>query len=187
MIKAFKIVNKILLAIAVALLCSSIIVPGITLKSIDMTYLVLVIINTNVVIAAVVGAILSYSNNDIAKRVGHGFIVAAFVLGLATALVTLKTTTTTVGTTTKKGSETSIASVIMIVASIVLALSYVFNLLIYILGKNSNDTLNPSEDVRIVRIKEWKQLMEEGIITQEEYEEKRIQILGIKTKIEKKN
>ncbi len=186
MIKVFKIVNKILLALSVTLFCVSIILPGITLETADVAFLTYVLANTSVVIAAVVGAVLICSNNDIAKRIGNGLTVSAFVIGLAVAIIQLGESTYAIDDeVTATGSPT--AAVIMLIATIVLALSYIFNLIIFILNKDSNENLNSSEDIRIIRTKEWKQLMEEGIITQEEFEEKRVQILGLKPKTDKKN
>ena len=46
--------------------------------------------------------------------------------------------------------------------------------------KSGSDAESPNEDIRIIRIREWKQIMDEGIITKEEFESKRCQILGIK-------
>jgi len=185
MIKAFKVMSKILLIVAVILFCASLMLPGITQETIDMSFLAQLLSNTGLVIGAVLGPILIYSNNDTVKRVGHGLTGSAFVLGFALAVINLNLSTSDDVRDSVSVSD-SASAVVMLVAAVVLALSYVFNLIIFIMNNGATENVNPTEDIRVIRIKEWKQLMEEGIITREEYEEKRVQILGIKPKNERK-
>lgn len=70
----------------------------------------------------------------------------------------------------------------MLIAGAFLVLHYAFLIANIILNRNCTVTENPNEDIRIIRVKEWKQLVDDGIISEAEYEEKRMQILGIKTK-----
>ena len=118
---------------------------------------------------ATVGIFLVSSPQDTASRVGHGFVISSYAIGLAAALMYI---------------ENSTAAIVMLIAVIALALYYLCILILKIMQKGYAETKSPNEDIRIVHVKEWKKVMEEGIISPEEYEEKRCQILGIKPKKE---
>lgn len=166
--KVFKILQKIFMVVALAAFLASFIIAAVNLEG-DAAYLAVVSANVGVFAAAAVGVFLLSSSNDVAKRVGHGLTLAAFAAGLALAIMTF--------------GEYSIAPILVIVAVAALALYYLSVLIIFIMKKSSPDSIeNPNDDARVVCIREWKHIMEEGIISPEEYEEKRQQILGLKTK-----
>lgn len=177
MTKTFSLVSKILLILAVILLAASFIIPGISGSTADRTYLQVLLANSSILIFAITGAVLIYSNNGTAKRIGHGITVGSFVLGLSLAVTNLN------GQQVIDGllyNVKSTSGIIMIVASALLLFSYLFRLIILIINKNGADeTGSPAEDIRVIRIREWKQILDEGIITEEEFEEKRVSILGL--------
>ena len=109
--------------------------------------------------------------NDAVKKIGHGFAIASYTIGLAYALPNL---------------EDSVGALFTLFAFVALVAYYLCLLVIVIMNRGIPDSIDPREDVRIIRVKEWKQILDEGIITEEEYEEKRSQILGIKSKEAKK-
>ena len=190
--KILTIISKVVLALAVIAFALSMIIPGITKDALDASYMVLVFANVSMIICATVGSILTAANSDTARRVGHGMIIAAFVAGLSIALMlvdkaadgaTLSPFAAVTDDEEKTVSSTS--AIIMIVAAALLAVYYIFQFVVLILNKASKEAGSPYEDSKIIRVKEWKQLLDEGIITKEEYEEKRVAILGIKQKADK--
>lgn len=177
MTKVFKILSKTLLVIAVALFAASFIIPGLSDNQSDQTYLLLIVANACILVFAVTGAILIESGNDTVRRIGHGLTVSSFLLGLTFAIPNLSSQVTIDSTIYNVKST---AAIIMIVANAILVLSYLFRLIILILNKNGvAEADSPSEDSRVLRIREWKQILDEGIITEEEFEEKRCKILGL--------
>lgn len=190
--KILTIVSKVVLALAVVAFALSMIIPGITKDTLDASYFLLVFANISVIICATVGSILTSANSDTARRIGHGMLIAAFVAGLSIALMfigkeegsaTLSPFAAAADAEEKTVSSTS--AILMIVASALLAVYYIFQFVVLILNKASKEAGSPYEDSKIIRVKEWKQLLDEGIITKEEYEEKRVAILGIKQKADK--
>lgn len=190
--KILTIISKVVLALAVIAFALSMIIPGITKDALDASYMVLVFANVSMIICATVGAILTSANSDTARRVGHGMIIAAFVAGLSIALMFVDKAAdgTTLspfaaGADAEEKTVSSTSAILMIVASALLAVYYVLQFVVLILNKASKEAGSPYEDSKIIRVKEWKQLLDEGIITKEEYEEKRVAILSIKQKADK--
>jgi hypothetical protein len=58
-------------------------------------------------------------------------------------------------------------------------LAVIFRVLVLVL-KSKDDKLDPKNDKRINLLKEWKDLLDKGFITAEEYEDKRAELLNIK-------
>ena len=182
--KKFKIVSIVMLVVAVALLALGIIISTVSSKPQEEIYIALVQLNSVLIACAGIGVLMMTAKSDTAKKVGNGLTIVGFVTALVCALATMHAiskTNNALGENSEELLGTSIGAVITIVAAALLLLHYAFLLVAYILNK-SNASDNPNDDVRIVRIKEWKQLKEEGIITEAEYEEKRVQILGLKKK-----
>ena len=187
--KKFKLVSDIMVFIAISLFALSIIISSISTSTYDQIFLALVEVNLIVLACAIVGVFLIFSKNEVAKKLGHGLTVLGFVAGLVCALAVLRAisdASTTVpdpdfirASSTTTESTFSICAVFMIVAVVFLALHYAFLLVDCLFTRKCADT-DPKNDVRIVRIKEWKALLEEGIISEEEYEKKRAQLLDIK-------
>ncbi len=167
--KIFKVLQKIFIFVALGLFLASLVAAAADLEY-EAAYVTTGLSMFGVFVLAAVGVFLLFSNNDTAKKVGHGLVISSYAIGLALAIMTMT-------------EQIQIASVLVIIAAIALALYYLCALVIYIMKKSEPASIdNPEEDVRIVRIREWKRIMEEGIISAEEYEEKRQQILDIKTK-----
>lgn len=164
--KIFKILSKIFLICAVTLFLASFVICSVDLESQgNVTYMASIGSYTGLLALGTVGAFLLSASNGTAQKVGHGLILSSFAMGLTVALLLL---------------ETSSGAILMLVAVIALAVHYLFELILSILKKSGTEVESPEEDVRISRVKEWKAVLDEGIITPEEYEEKRCQILGIK-------
>lgn len=181
--KPLKIASKVLLVLAVVMLGVSLLLSSVLQDSAEAAYAATFILNGSTIICAIMGAILIYAKSDTAKKVGHGLTVASFVILLSNALAVItEATQKTKATTEDTTVSISISAVIMIVAAALLAAYYVLQFVQLLLSKGAAEAESPSTDLRIVHVKEWKQLLDEGIITQEEFEEKRVQILGLKPK-----
>lgn len=171
--KVFKILSRIFQICAAVLFLASLVVCGIMPE--ELPYMTTMVAFVGVFALGVVGIFLLSAQSDVAKRIGHGFVISSFGIGLTAAIGNM--------TIVVDGEETtSIAAILMLVAAILLAFYYLCELVVSIIRRSGSYVESPDEDVRITRVKEWKSLMEEGIISEEEYEEKRCQILGIKVK-----
>lgn len=169
--KVFKIIGIIMLSAAVVLFACGIVIPGAMADEEGSIFLALIMATVGMVAGAVVGAFLMYAKNDTAKRVGHGLTIASFVMGLSYGLL---------------ARDGSLGAIMMIIGAVFLLLHYIALLVVAIMKRGANEIENPVEDIRIIRIKEWKQLLDEGIISKDEFEEKRVQILGLKAKPQSK-
>lgn len=169
--KTFKILRLVFQALCISLFLASFVMCGIDIEY-NAVFLATLITNIGIATIAAVGVFLLSATSDTARRIGNGFTVSSFALGLTFAIQSLVT-----------GSS---AAVLMLVAVIMLALYYMCVLTINIMQRTSGTIENPDDDIRIVRVREWKKLMEEGIISGEEYETKRCQILGLKSDDKKK-
>lgn len=167
----FKILKKVFQSLAAVLFLLSIVICGIvkddkTGALAETAFLTMITAYVGIYVLALVGIFLISATSDTAQKVGHGMTISTFAIGLLIALMNI---------------EDSMAAIIMIIAVIMLALYYLCALVIFIMRKSAGETDDPNEDARIIHIREWKKIMDEGIITQEEFEEKRCHILGIKT------
>lgn len=187
--KKFKIVSNVMIVVAVSLFVLGIILSVVSTEAQETIFLALIEANALLIAGAGIGAFLLLAKNDTAKKVGAGLLVVGFATGLICALGTLNAISQAnlaLGEDAEETIGTSIGAIIMIVSTALLLLHYAFLLVAHILNKG-RAIENPCDDIRIVQIKEWKQLMEEEIITKEEFEEKRVQLLGIKPKNDKAN
>ena len=179
--KAFKLTSSIMLIIAGLMLVVGIIIPATaTDNTVEAAFITLVQLNAIIIACAGAGIFLMFSKNEVAKKVGNGLTVASFVAALFCAVNAMVLS----GEMADAGvddAEISIGAVIVIIAAVFLLLHYAFLIANAIVSKNSAN-INPSDDIRIERIREWKKLLDEGIISQEEYEEKRSQILQLNAK-----
>lgn len=119
---------------------------------------------------ALIGLFLLYTKNDVARKLGYAFITTAFTVCMISLLAQ-----------TFKGT----AIVLMLVAIVLYALYYIvwFVGSLAIKGRGGN-VEDPDDDPRIQKLKKWKALEQDGMITSAEFEEKRVEILGL-TKKEK--
>ncbi len=171
--KVFKILKQIFQICATALFLASIVICAIDMESAgNAVYLTAMLAAVGCVVVGTVGMFLLSSPHDTVNRIGHAFALSAFTIGLTYALVNI---------------EASTAAILMLVAAVMLALYYLCILILKIMRKSSPDAESPNDDIRIVHVKEWKKIMEEGIISPEEYEAKRCQILGIEKKDDPEN
>lgn len=178
--KVLNWVSVVALWVSAALFGVSVILPSLSEEAIEASYSVVVLASYLVVVLGIVGAVMIFAKNDTAKKIGHGLYIAALVLSLGIALrfIGVEDGAST-DLTEVEETVTSIAAVFVMIAAILAAVYYVLQLVILILSKGAKDGESPLTDSRIIRVKEWKQLMGEGIITKEEFEEKRVAILGL--------
>lgn len=164
--KAFKIVKLIMQICSLALFLASLLVCSIDVEARgNATFMTMMASFIGVFTLASVGVFLLNAPANTPQLVGHGLTVSSYTIGLTAAVLYL---------------DNSTAAIVMLVAVILLALYYLFALIVRIMQKSCSHAESPNDDIRIVRVKEWKQIMEEGIISPEEYEAKRCQLLGIK-------
>ncbi|MCH5154447.1 MAG: SHOCT domain-containing protein [Clostridiales bacterium] len=175
--KKFRLVSNIMTIVAISLFMLSIVLSAISASLMDAALLALIEVNLVLIACAGIGVFLMFAKNETARKLGNGMTVVGFLTGLVCALGIVAAT--------GEEDDISIGAIVLIVSFVVFVLHYAFLLVDYLLNRNSAN-LDPNDDIRIVRVREWKALLEEGIISEEEYEEKRIQLLGIKSKDNKK-
>lgn len=123
---------------------------------------------TSTVGLLVVGLTLSFTKNDISKKIGLGFMLSGIGLNAVTAVNTLVVS----------GENTPYFIYVSLVGIILFAASFVFLAFAYVDKKSTSD--DPDQDPAIQKLIKWKKLLEEGVITQDEFTEKRNLLLGIK-------
>ena len=168
--KTFKITRFVLQIVSLALFLGSLVICGIDVAEANTAFMAAMTAYVGIFALASVGIFLMSSSADTPRRVGHGLAISSYAIGLTIALIDINNAS---------------AAILMLVAVIALVFYYFCCLIIKIMQKSFPHAESPSDDIRIVRVKEWKQIMEEGIISKEEYEAKRCQILGIKMPSEK--
>ncbi len=133
--------------------------------------------STLAVIALFVGGLLIFSKNRNLELTGYGLFLGPIVVILVTAFRYVSGPQTTY--------NLGVGSIFEIVGAASILLSTVFRLLVSLVLSPSYK--NAQLESRIATLKEYRQLMNEGIITAEEYEAKRQETLGIeKTETPKK-
>lgn len=115
------------------------------------------------------GAVLYLTSKDTPNRVGAGLIVACIIASSAITFAGFKS-----------GMKTDV--LICLIADGFFLLSFAVAFIKYCVCKEDSATGMPEEDPRIKKVLAWKKLQEEGIISAEEFEEKRLEILEIKSK-----
>lgn len=191
--KKFKITSTITLIGAIVLFAIGLIISAISDEALELTFLAMVEANALILSLVGVGTFLMFSKNETARKVGHGLATTAFTVGFICAIFILahadssSVATIASGTTntTSKSKSTSIGALIVIISAVVFVVHYAFRLVAFMLDKSNGSYDDPEKDLRVVHIKQWKQLLDDGIITENEYNEKRMRILGIKAKDEK--
>lgn len=125
--------------------------------------------STMAIIALFVGGLLIFSKNYTVELAGYGLFLGPIVAMLATAFQSTSGTPTTY--------ILGLGSIFEIIAAACILLSLGCRLLVLLLL--SPTYKNAQLESRIATLKEYKKLQEEGIITAEEYEEKRSAVLGL--------
>lgn len=133
--------------------------------------------STIAIIALFVGGLLIFSKNYTVELAGYGLFLGPIVAMLSMAFQAVSKTPTTY--------NLGLGSIFEIIAAACILLSLICRLLVVLLL--SPTYANAKLESRIATLKEYKKLQEEGIITAEEYEEKRSATLGLeKTEATKK-
>ena len=139
---------------------------------------ILPLTSTMAIIALFVGGLLIFPKNYTVELAGYGLFLGPIVAMLATAFQSTSGTPTTT-------YILGLGSIFEIIAAACVLLSLICRLLVVLLL--SPTYANAKLESRIATLKEYKKLQEEGIITAEEYEEKRSAVLGLeKTETTKK-
>ena len=165
--KIFNVIKKTILILSCVLLCVCFVLGGITLDQNDAA------ISTGLlmfVVPAFIGFFLFSSENKIANRIGMGLTTAAMLIQLFFALTKL---------------ENSTAAIIGSCSVVLYAIYFIVVFVGYLAMGDKADN-DPEKDPRIRKILGWRKLQKEGIISEEEFEEKRIAILGLKKKDDNK-
>lgn len=185
--KKFKIASAVALIVAIIAYALGILLTAVIIEKESTAFFVLVQANLFVFTFAIIGSFLIFAKNDAVRKLGNGLTVGGMFIGAAISLWYLLTLEDALKDATDevlKDSNTPIGAIIIIVAAVILLVHYALIFIDYLLNKNAEGA-DPNNDKRIAHIKEWKQLKDEGFITEEEYEEKRVIILGIKPKTDK--
>lgn len=161
--KVYRIIERVILILSFVLFGTTCLIGAITLEMIEVA-VSSVILPIALSGFTFVGFFLFNSKNEIAKRVGLGLTTGGMVFLASTAITYL---------------ETSTAAVIGLVSIILFVIYLMLKLIESIIAKDV-DALSPEQDKKIQAVLEWKKLLEEGIISKEEFEKKRIEILKLK-------
>ena len=179
--KALRTTRYVLLAIAAALLGLSVIFALIipseytsgsgasgsatVVVATSLTYLTLgYTIGAGVAVTlAVIGCIFLGMKNKVLYAIGVGFSVPVFLLPFGAL----------------GDGFAHISSLIAFIAAVVYAVSWIFCLIAYAVGHAKHDEVDPDSDPRIEAILKWKKYLDQKIITEEEFMERRNAILGI--------
>ena len=174
--RALQITRKILVIIAVALFGLGLLVAGMMdgpdrLIGLDAELLLhFPVLGPGLVFGLLIAAgILMFNENKIMRALAIGVATAVFTYGLIFFLAV----TNNAGTSILVG----------LVAAIVYAISWVFQIIIAAVRHvRREDGEDPADDKRVRKIMEWKNLLDQEIITEEEFMAKRNAILGIENK-----
>ncbi|MGM9873374.1 MAG: SHOCT domain-containing protein [Bacilli bacterium] len=180
--KVFKIIEKIFVWIATFLAILSIALS----KFVDETagysgiftaYQSFFLLGSGVgIMLLLVGVLLRDLKNEVASKVGQGLTVTTFACLLGGALSVM--------------NQGSLSAMLALAAGILFFATYLLYGIIacvYFKKYKSSGSDDPDNDRDIQNILKWKKLVAEGIISEEEFEEKRRAILKIKEQTENKN
>lgn len=165
--KIFNVVKKIILILSFVFGIISFIYGSISLDASDQTVSGLLI---SFVIFACIGFFLFFIENNIAKKIGQGIVTGYMVILLWVSIAYVRY---------------SVAPIFGLTSVILYVIYFLICLIGYLALGNEGDN-NPNNDLRIKKILDWKELQNQGIITAEEFEAKREEILYGKNKNIKK-
>ncbi len=117
----------------------------------------------SVILAIAMSAVFYFSKKEVAKRIADALAITAFTILFAGGLIGLS-------------SAGGLTPTFIFVAAILFIISLIFRLIIWIAIKVKPDldqAEEPENDPKVRAILKWKRLMEEEVITKEEYEAKR--------------
>ena len=167
--KALKITRIVLVAVAAVLLGASIVfsslpqtTPVTTVVAQFVPYFTWGVALAFVMV--VTGSIFLFSRNTVVRAIGVGFTVAPYAIALTMLFI----------------GTADLFGLLAAFGAIVYALSWVFELIMYIVRHADREDLDPDDDPKVQAVLRWKRLCDEKVITEEEYEAKRVAILGLK-------
>lgn len=156
--KIFNIVKKIILILSFVFGIFSFIYSSFTLDGFDQNVSTLLI---TFVVLACVGFFLFFTENKIAKKIGQGMVTGYMAILLFCSIIYI---------------DKSVAAIFGLTSVILYAIYFLVCLIGYLALGGDGDN-NPNNDIRIKKILGWKELQNQGIITAEEFEAKREEIL----------
>lgn len=123
-----------------------------------------------VLLFLLVGALLRNNKNNVAAKIGEGFTLMAILVLFGTAAPVMLA-----------GEDAGLTIMLAFVAGIIYAIDAIVRFIIFIVRivKPEAAAEDPDVDERIQNILKWKKLCDDGIISKEEFEEKRLKILGL--------
>ncbi len=194
-VNILKIVRKVLFLLSVLLLGICLLLDGTTTTSLTTSssstanpaFSEIVILSgisvTIYLITLFLGAVINFSKNELASRIGFamvgcsalealiGFFNVCAAVNLASDSSSSKTVSIGIG------SILALVGVILFCCAVVL---YLFEM--FVSGMDNTK----STDARIMEVKKWKELLNEEIITREEFEAKRTEVLKLNQKDKEK-
>lgn len=120
-----------------------------------------------IVACLIIGGILSYNEKKSIRYVGKGLVAVGFVVPLLEDLMFI---------VSSKENYVSIGFILLVVGVVLLVLSYVLDIIMFVVDEEEceNDI-----DSRIEKIRFYKSVLDEGIISEEEYQQKKNEILNL--------
>ncbi len=182
--KILKIVEKVLFLVAVALGVFALVMAPIIDKKVTSSIITpmaayfLFGIGFSIVLF-VVGALLKLSENKTASLVGTAlvFSMECILFSLAVSLIIEADKNSANNATTNIGGSVIAA----LISAIIYFVSLGTKLIIFVSEKVKPQVTNdPDSDPTIQAVLKWKSLQERGIISEEEYESKRVELLKLK-------
>lgn len=139
---------------------------GITLDETDLL-LSSAVASSTVAAFGFVGFFLFTCKNDIARKVGYGLTTGAMIILLVCILPLI-------------GQSSSPIVVVGLISFVFFGIYLLLKLIEQFMNKDFGPMNSQETYSRIQVILEWKKLLDDGIITKEEFEQKRIETLKIK-------
>lgn len=161
--KVYRIIERVVLILSFVFFGVACLLGAITLEmaDVEISKQVLTIAMSGF---AFVGFFLFNSKNEVAKKVGFGLTTGGMVYLASVSISSL---------------EVSTVSVVGLVGIILFVIYLMLKLIEKIISKDV-DVVYPEQDKKIQAVLAWKKLLEEGIISKEEFEKKRVEILKLK-------
>ena len=128
-----------------------------------------------IVSALIVGTFLYFNKNEVVRKIAIGLVVSAIVLVFFSGLYLLSAASST-------SSNTALSPILSLAGGILYICSLLCGFIKYIAGlikPNSEDKLDPANDKKVALIIKWKKLMEDKIITEDEFMAKRNELLDL--------
>ena len=131
--------------------------------------------------ALIAGTLLYFNKNEIARKIAIGAVVTTITLIFFIALAIISESSKSAVSTT--AASEPLSPLFALVGGILYVCSLLCGFIYYIVGlvkPYSEDQLDPVNDKKVVLIMKWRKLMDQKIITEEEFLAKRNELLEIK-------